>query len=67
MGYLKERVYRSRSQTIHELKRDIRHEIAAQVMSCWAELLAVLTVLQFDNIRQRVANEGGRLQVVVWL
>jgi hypothetical protein len=47
-----------------KLKRDIRHEIATYVKSCWAELLTVLTVLQFDNIRQCVVNEGGHPQIV---
>ena len=32
-----------------------------------AAVLAVLIVLQFDDIRQCVANEGGRLQVVFCL
>ena len=58
-GYLKERVYGSRSHTMRERKRDIWHEIATRVKSCWAELLAVLTVLRFDNMRQCVANEGA--------
>jgi len=54
-GCLKERVHNRGAES------DIRHEIATYVKSCWVELLAVLTVLQFDDIRQCVANEGGRL------